>query len=407
MNKAFKIKLYPNKKQEESFNQTFGCVRFIFNQMLNEKITIYEKLKNDKKTLYSYNYKTEKEYKDEFVFLKDISSYALQQSRIDLDNAFKNFFKRIKKKQKPGFPKFKSKKNNKQSFRICQTSSNILELKENKIKITKYGWIKFKGLSKNFNGTIKSITVSKDKTNNYEASILVECNNINKKRISDNEIGMDLGIKEFLVSSNGEKIKGIKEKILEIEKEIKLLQKHFNRKKIASKTKEKLKFKIANLYKYKTNFQNHFQWHLANKLCSENKTISLENLNVAGIIKNRKLSHSIHISNWSSFVLKLKQKAIEYDTEVIEIDRWFPSSKLCSCCGAIKEDLTLADRTYECECGIKIDRDINAAINILKVGLKTLSLEYNDYRHGENVRPIEVNYHFNGQFSMKCLQKII
>jgi len=407
MNKAFKIKLYPNKKQEESFNQTFGCVRFIFNQMLNEKITIYEKLKNDKKTLYSYKYKTEKEYKDEFIFLKDISSYALQQSRIDLDNAFKNFFKRIKKKQKPGFPKFKSKKNNKQSFRICQTSSNILELKENKIKITKYGWVKFKGLSKNFNGTIKSITVFKDKTNNYEASILVECGNTNKKRISDNKNGVDLGIKEFLVSSNGEKIKGIKEKILEIEKEIKLLQKHFNRKKIASKTKKKLKFKIAKLYKYKTNFQNHFQWHLANKLCSENKTISLENLNVAGMIKNRKLSHSIHISNWSNFVLKLKQKAIEYDTEVIEIDRWFPSSKLCSCCGAIKEDLTLKDRTYKCECGLTIDRDINAAINILKVGLKTLSPEYDDYRHGENIRPIEIDYHFNWQFSTKCLQKII
>jgi putative transposase len=125
------------------------------------------------------------------------------------------------------------------------------------------------------------------------------------------------------------------------------------------------------------------------------------------MIKNRKLSHSIHISNWSIFVLKLKQKAIEYDTSIIEIDRWFPSSKLCSCCGAIKEDLTLADRTYECECGIKIDRDINAAINILKVGLKTLSPEYDDYRHGENIRPIEIDYHFNGQFSTKCLQKII
>jgi putative transposase len=407
MNKAFRIKLYPNKKQEEYFNQTFGSVRFIFNQILNEKITIYEKLKNDKDALYSYKYKTEKEYKKEFTFLKDISSYAIQQSRIDLDNAFKNFFKRIKKKQKPGFPKFKSKKNDKQSFRICQTSSNILELKENKIKITKYGWVKFKGLSKNFNGIIKSITITKDKTNNYEASILVQCDLIKKERISNNDIGIDLGIKEFLTLSNGEKIKGIKEKIIQIETKIKKLQKHFNRKTQPSKTKEKLKYKIAKLYKYKTNFQNHFHWHLANKICSENKTISLENLNVAGMKKNRKLSHSIHISNWTSFINKLKQKSIEYDNNIVEINRWFPSSKLCSHCGAIKENLKLSDRTYHCECGINIDRDINAAINILKVGLKTLSLEYNDYKHGENIRPIEIDYYPNGQFSKKCLQEII
>ena len=403
MNKAFKIKLYLNVNQKQMFEETFGCVRFIFNQMLNEKITVYEKLKNDRDNLYSHKYKTEKEYKNEFVFLKNVSSYALQQSRIDLETAFKNFFKRIKKKQKPGFPKFKSKKNNKQSFRICQTSSHILELKENKIKITKYGWIKFKGLSKNFNGMIKSITVSKNKTNEFEASILVEQEKQTKNRITDNSIGIDLGIKEFLVISNGEKINGIKNKITEIEKKIKKLQKHFNRKEKPSNRKEKLKYQIAKLYKYKTDFQNHFQWHLANKLCSENKTISLENLNVAGMIKNRKLSHSIHISAWNDFILKLKQKALEYETEVIEIDRWFPSSKLCSHCGVLNEKLTLKDRTYKCECGLTIDRDINAAINILKVGLKTLSLEYNDYKHGENVRPIEVNYHFNGQFSMKCL----
>lgn len=407
MNKAYKIRLYPNKKQENDFNNTFGCTRFIFNQMLNEKITIYERLKNDKESLYSYKYKTEKEYKTQFPFLKNVSSYALQQTRIDLINAYQNFFKRVKKGKNPGFPKFKSKKNEKQSFRICQTSSNILEIKNNKIKISKYGWVKFKGLSDNYNGKLKSITVSKNKDNIYECSILVEQDIPLKKRKSNNNIGIDLGIKDFLVTSDGDKYKGIKIELFKIEKDIKTLQKHFNRKENNSNRKEKLKTKIAKLYRYKTNFQNHFFWHLVNKLCSENKTISLENLNIKGMIKNRKLSHSIHHSGWGNFISKLKQKALEYDTEIITIDRWFPSSKLCSHCGALNEKLTLKDRTYNCECGTNIDRDINAAINILKVGLKNLSLEYNDHKHREDIRPIEIDYHFNGQFSVKCLQKII
>jgi len=162
--------------------------------------------------------------------------------------------------------------------------------------------------------------------------------------------------------------------------------------------------KTAIKFKYKTNLQNHYFWHLANKICSENKTIILENLNVAGMIKNRKLSHSIHYSGWSNFVNKLGQKAKEYDYEVLKISKCFPSSKLCSSCGSIKEDLTLGDRVYSYDCGLEIDRDINASINILKVGLKTLSLEYSDYRHGERVRPRQIVYSLSGQFSMKCLE---
>ncbi len=412
MNKAFKVKLYPNKNQQKLFNQTCGCVRFIFNQMLGERIKVYNDLKNDKEKVHSYQYKTEKDYKKEFEFLKEVSAYALQQSRIDLETAYKNFFKRVKQgNKKVGFPKFKNKKTSKNSFRICQTSDNILQIKNNKLRLTKYGWVKFRGLSKDFQGIIKSITVTKNKDNSYEASILVEQNKVIKRRVSDSRVGIDLGLKEFLFCSNGDYIKGINDHLFKIEKQIKKLQKHFSRKIEVnkkqniedSKRQEKCRIKIAKLFKYKTNFLNHFQWHLVNKLCSENQTICLEDLNIAGMIRNHKLAHSISYSNWGSFVSKLEQKAKEYDTSIIKIDRFYPSSKTCSNCGQVKKDLTLRDRTYKCDCGLEIDRDLNAAVNILKEGLK--SLEYNDYKHGESVRPLEIVYNFDGQFSEKCLLK--
>lgn len=408
MNKAYKIKLYPNKKQQTQIDKSIGCCRFIFNQMLSERKDIYELLKDDKEKLYTYKYKTEKEYKQEFKWLNEVSSYAIQQSRIDLENAYKNFYKRIKKKAKKlGFPKFKSKKKSKDSFRICQTSSNILQLKDNKIKITKYGWIKFKGLSNNFQGVIKAVTVTKRKDGQYVASILVEQDQAKKKRISDNKIGIDLGLKEFIVCSNGESINGIKLKLYEIEKEIKKIQKHFSRKINGSNRKEKCRLKLNKLYQYKTDFLNHFQWHLVNKLCSENQTICLENLNVAGMKQNRKLAHAIHYINFGSFLGKLKQKALEYETDIITIGRFFPSSKLCSNCGQIKKEFLLSERIYKCDCGLEIDRDLNAAINILREGLNSLSLEYNDYKHGENVRLKEIIYNFNGQFSEKCLLNLV
>jgi putative transposase len=192
MNKAYRIKLYPAEKQKELIDKTIGCARFIYNQMLAERIKVYEELKDDKKKLYSYRYKTEKDYKKEFDFLEEVSSYALQQSRIDLNTAYKNFYKRIKNKAKQvGFPRFKTKKLSKNSFRICQTSSNILLIKDNKIKVSKYGFIKFRGLNKDFQGVIKSITIEKRKDGNYFASILVERNKIKKERKSNNILGID------------------------------------------------------------------------------------------------------------------------------------------------------------------------------------------------------------------------
>jgi putative transposase len=407
MNKAYKIKLYPNQKQQIQIDKTIGCCRFIYNQMLSERKSVYELLKDDKEKLYSYKYKTEKEYKQEFDFLSESSSRALQQSRVDLETAYKNFYSRVKKKAKKlGFPKFKSKKLCKLSYREPQVGKSI-EIKDNRIKLLKVGYVKFKGLSNNFQGVIKSVTITKRKDEQYVASILVEQDQVKKKRVSNNKIGIDLGLKEFIVCSDGESINGIKLKLYEIEKEIKKIQKQFSRKINGSKRKEKCRLKLNKIYQYKTDFLNHFQWHLVNKLCSENQTICLEDLNVAGMKQNRKLAHAIHYINFGSFIIKLKQKALEYETDIITIGRFFPSSKICSSCGQIKQDLQLSDRQYICDCGLEIDRDLNASINILREGLNSLSLEYNDYKHGENVRLKKVIYNFNGQFSEKCLLNLV
>jgi putative transposase len=391
MNKTYKIKLYPNKEQKILIDKTIGCCRFLYNQMLNEKINVYELLKDNKEELYSYKYKTEKQYKEEFEFLKEVSFHALQQSRRNLEQAYKNFYRRIKNKVKEkGFPKFKSKKLSKNSYKEINGDFDrkqpMIMVKDNKIKLPKLSYIKFKGLDKDFQGKITSVTIIKNKDCTYEACVLVEQNEVKKQRKSNNIIGIDLGLKEFIVCSDGNIFKGIKDKLYLIEKEIKKIQKHLSRKQVTnkklgiknSKRYEKTRIKLAKLFRYKTNLQNHFFWHLANKLCSENQAISLEDLSVQGMIKNHRLSHSISYSGWSNFVEKLIWKSKEYDTEIFKIGRFFPSSKLCSNCGQIKQDLKLSDRTYFCDCGLEIDRDLNASINIRNFYLKEKSLEYSE-----------------------------
>ncbi len=407
MNKAFKVRLYPNKSQKHLIDKTIGSCRFIYNQMLNERIEVYEKLKDDKEILFQHKYKTEKQYKEEFTFLKEVSSRGLQQSRMDLNQAYKNFYRRIRQGKKAGFPKFKAKHKSPLSYREPQVGSS-LRVEDNKITLLKLGKVKLRGLSRQFSSDfkIKSVTVSQSRTGKFFASILTEYDLIPKKRKSDNNIGIDLGLKEFATCSNGEQIKGIQKEVKEIESKIKTQQRHIARKKKGSNRRKKAILKLNKIHEYKTNFMNHFQWNLVNKLCSENQAISLEDLNILGMRQNKKLSHSIQLVNWGGFLNKLEQKSHEYGTEIYKIDRWFPSSKLCSKCGSVKENLSLSERQYSCDCGLDIDRDLNASFNILNYFLNQKSLEYSDYKHGENVRPRKVDYHSSGQFSTKCLKKV-
>jgi len=184
-----------------------------------------------------------------------------------------------------------------------------------------------------------------------------------------------------------------------IEKKIKKYSKIFARKQKDSKRREKFRVKLARLYEYKNNFLNHFHWNLVHKLTSENKAISIENLNISGMIKNKRLSHSIHYSNFGGFIDKLEQKANDYDTIIYKVGRFYPSSKLCSKCGNKKDDLKLSDRIYFCDCGLEIDRDLNASINICNEYFKNNSVEYIEYNHGETINPCKIIYNFSGSFS--------
>ena len=389
INKAYKIRIYPNFSQRKQINQTIGCCRFVFNQMLAERIEVFENLQDDKEALKSYQYKTEKELKAEFPFLSEASSRALQQARINLATAYQNFFQK-----RALFPKFKSKKKSAESYREPQVNECI-EVKDKKIKLLKLGWVKLSYLPKDLNGTIKSVTVSKTKSNEYYVSILTEQELVLKERVSDEIIGLDLGLTDFCISSKGEFFEPINTVIKKLERRVRFWQKKLSRQIKGSKRREKTLLKLNQVYEKMKRLQSYFGWHLANKLCSENQAISLESLAIGNMKENRKLSHSIHLTGWGEFLSKLKQKAVEYGTKLNFADKFFASSKICRSCGNKKENLSLSERIYECEsCGYKEHRDINAANNLRDL----ISSEYGEHRHGEIVRPKKLRFNFGGSF---------
>jgi putative transposase len=381
-------------KQRKQIDNTIGSSRFIYNQILRERINVYDELKEDRDKLYNYRYKTEKEYKKEFPWLKEVSSRALQQSRGDLNNAFRNFFNNIKKGKKLGFPKFKSKHKSKWSYREPQVKNQI-RFQDNKLFVLKLRLIKYKGLSKGFSGAIKNVTITKTRSDKYFASLLVEKEYQDVKIRTGNQIqGLDLGLKSFIMSSNRTQYQGIMKEILKIEKTSKRQQKHLSRKVKDSNRRNKCRIKLAKAYEYKTNKQRYYLWNLANQLCRESQAIVIENLNVSGMKRNRKLSHSIHLSNWSMFTNMLEQKAKEYGTHIYQVSTFYPSSKTCSACGEIKKELSLSDRQYNCSCGLSIDRDLNASLNLRNKYLKdfNISAEFVDNSRGEDIRLMKFNF---------------
>lgn len=413
MNKAAKIQIYPNKKQQNQIDITIGSVRFIWNQMLAERKAIYQELKGDKDQLYKHKYKTEKEYKEIFLFLKESSSRALQQSRMDLDIAYKNFFQSCKKGQKlsrrkdgelEGFPKFKKKGKDKSSYRepqIKNEKQTAINIQNNKLKLNKLGWVKISHTPE-IDGEIKSVTIEKGKDGKYYASVLFELKRESRKlRTGNGIVGVDLGLKEFVTLSDGQIIKGIHKEVLEpINKKIDKTNQHLSRKNPGSNRHERQRLKLNRLYQKRGNIKSHFEWHLANHILRENQSVSIENLNISGMKKNRKLSQSIHNVSWYSFIMKLKQKAIEYGSDIFEVDRFFPSSKLCPECGNLKQDLKLSDRTYICDCGYSQDRDINASINLRNEYLRinNISLESSENGRGEFVKPKKIIFDLKGRF---------
>jgi len=356
--KAYKFRLYPNANQRELFAKSFGCNRLLYNLMLDERISIYESLKDDKESLYKYKYITEKSYKEKYEFMKEIDSVSLQQTRRNLEQAYKNFFKKTHK-----FPKFKSK-HNKQSYKTVLVNGNIkVDFDNHKLKLPKLTWVHYRD-SRKFDGKIHSVTISKTRSNKYYASILVE-EEIKSLNPLDNKIGIDLGIKDFVVTSNNDKFNFNKSQAKKLQKKINKNNQKLSRKQKGSNNRLKAKVQLARSYEKLRNLKMDFFHKLSSKLVNENQVINLEDLNIKGMLKNHNLAYSIALSSWKTFVEMLKYKAEWYGRTINFVDRFFPSSKLCSSCGYKNDELTLDDRYWTCpQCNTKHDRDYNAALNI-------------------------------------------
>ena len=359
INKAYKFRLYPNERQIEIIEKSFGCSRFIYNHFLNQRNEVY---KDEKRCLkYTEQQNQLPSMKKEFAWLKEIDSTSLQMTLRNLDTAFKNFFV-----GRADRPKFKSKRYNYKTYTSNFVNNNI-DIKKNKIKLPKLRWVKVK-VHRYVEGRIINATVSKTPSGKYFVSICVETEIEPLEKVTEN-IGIDLGLCHFAILSNGEKIKNpkyLKKSLDKLAKE----QRKLSSKEKGSNNWNKQRVKVARIHERVANQRLDFIHKLSKRIAYENQVIVLEDLAINNMMKNDKLAQSISDVSWYKFVTMLDYKSKWCGRKIIKIDRWYPSSKTCNNCGYVLQEMPLHIRDWECpKCDSIHDRDINASINILKQGL--------------------------------------
>lgn len=366
LNKAFKFRLYPNKSQATLINKTFGCCRFIYNKMLGDKIDYYNEHKENLNN-------TPAQYKGEFEWLKEVDSYALCNEQMNLKSAYSNFFR----DPKIGFPKFKSKKRDKKTYATSNVNNVIRIDDKHQIHLSKLGWVKFaehRKIPKDYK--IKSATISLTPSGKYYISVLTEYEyDIPSKQLDGSKsLGLDYSSHDFYVDSQNRSPERLHHYYRELQDKLAFHQRKLSHMTKGSNNYQKQKIVIARIHEKISNQRKDFIEKESTKLANLYDVICLEDINMQNMSRSLKLGKSTLDNAFGMFRARLEQKMFLQGKQVVKIDKWFPSSKMCRFCGSVKSGLKLSDRVWTCECGQTLNRDENAAINILNEGLRILTV---------------------------------